>query len=187
MSIDETKEFVSHLNAVFQSLSCLHVPTISAVGGAAVGGGLELALATDVRVFSSSANVSLPETRIGIIPGAGGTYRLREIIGEPRALEMILTGRRVWGPLAYSYGLCQRLVKALPGHESRVAVLAESIKRAREICEGAPLAVGAAMRAVKGSTLRVEEREYHSVLLTKDRNRALAAYVHKVAPEFKGD
>lgn len=152
-----------------------------------MGGGLELALATDVRVFSSSTYVSLPETRIGIIPGAGGTHRLREIIGVPRALEMILTGRRLSPTIAYSNGLCQRMVKASPGPESRDAVLAESLKCAREICEGGPLAVGAALRAVKGGTLRDEEREYDFVVQTKDRNRALEAFINKVKPEFKGN
>lgn len=88
--------------------------------------------------------------------------------------------------MAHSYGLCQHMIVASPGLASREAVLGESLKYAREICEGAPRAVGAALRAVKGGTLRDEEREYNLVVHTQDRKRGLEAFSMKVKPEFRG-
>lgn len=211
-SINRTVEFLEALRATFKSLSTLNVPTISAVAGQAYGGGFELALATHLRIFSTTALVSLPETRLGIIPGAGGTYRLRSIIGKSRALEMILTGRKVNGTDAYSWGLCERIVRAPPGkswdklilrlpeesdqrkeerrkiaHESRVAVLDEAIKFAEAICEGGPLAIEAALSAVKNGTTRAETTQYDVVMRTEDRNRALAAFSEKKQPNFEGN
>lgn len=212
-SINRTVEFLEALRATFKSLSTLNVPTISAVAGQAYGGGFELALATHLRIFSTTALVSLPETRLGIIPGAGGTYRLRSIIGESRALEMILTGRKLNGTDAYSWGLCERIVRAPPGkswdrliqqrlpdesdqrkeerleiaRESRVAVLDEAIKFAEAICEGGPLAIEAALSAVKEGTTRAETVQYDAVMRTEDRNRALAAFSEKKQPKFEGN
>lgn len=189
------------------------MPTIAAVGGHAHGGGLELALATDLRVFSTAAIVSLPETRLGIIPGAGGTHRLPLTIGRSRALEMVLTGRKLSGTEAYSWGLCERLVEAPPGKswarlqhriepdetdqkkqerrelyvEGRDAVLDESLRLAHTICEGGPLAIGAALRAVKAGTESAENLEYNAVMGTQDRNRALAAFSKKQTPIFEGN
>lgn len=215
-SIKSTLLFLATLRATLSTLSNLNIPTISAVAGDAHGGGLELALATDLRVFSTTAKVSLPETRLGIIPGAGGTYRLRSIIGESRALDLILTGRKLTGADAYSIGLCQRIVRAPPGkswdivhqrvhnpavidsgkrqetllevsQESRAAVLEESFNLAQMICEGAPLAINAALAAVKVGTKAAEEERYADVMGTRDRDRALEAFPKKEAPKFKGD
>lgn len=90
----------------------LNLPTISSVAGEADGSGLELAVATHFRKLSTAAWVSLPKTRLGIIPGAGRTHRLRSVISESRVLELILTGRIVSGRKSYSCGLCQRVVRA---------------------------------------------------------------------------
>ena len=98
----------------FTNLSNLPIPTISAISSVALGGGLELALCTTFRVFGSSAIVGQPETKLAIIPGAGGTYRLPALIGVNRARDLILTGRRVGGAEAYFLGLCNRLVEVTP-------------------------------------------------------------------------
>lgn len=186
--INRTEEFLAALRSTLKSLTSLNVPSMSAVAGPAHGGGLELALATDIRVFTTQAVVSLPETRLGIIPGAGGTYRLGEIIGKSLALELILTGRAISGSEAYSYGLCQRLVKvpagAKKGHNT---VLNKAIQIAEEICAGGPLAVQAALRAVKAGTADAESSEYQVVLKTEDRKRALAAFLVKEKPKFHGN
>src|SRR5271168_650448 len=110
-----TSVFIANLRHRFTSLSALPIPTISAVSSLALGGGLELALCTHMRVFSSTAQVGLPETRLGIIPGAGGTYRLPALIGIGRARDIILTGRRVSAAEAYFLGLADRLVEVVPG------------------------------------------------------------------------
>ncbi|KAI9725054.1 MAG: hypothetical protein M1812_000330 [Candelaria pacifica] len=186
----ETKEFLSSLRATFAELSSLPIPTISALSSIAFGGGLELALTTHLRVFASTAVVSLPETRLGIIPGAGGTYRLPALIGN-RALDLILTGRRVAAPEAYFLGICDRLVEVLPEEsavegKARAKVLDEAFKLAREVCDGAPLAVSAALKAVKGATEDVENSCYEDVVVTEDRNEALKAFREKRKPAFQG-
>ena len=109
-----TSDFLSKLRSTFTSLSALPIPTISAISSLALGGGLELALSTHMRVMGSTAVVGLPETRLGIIPGAGGTFRLPALIGLGRARDLILTGRRVTGAEAYFLGIADRLVEIVP-------------------------------------------------------------------------
>ncbi|GCB18441.1 methylglutaconyl-CoA hydratase, mitochondrial [Aspergillus awamori] len=193
MSREETAEFLYNLRSTFRNLSELPIPTISAVSSMALGGGLELALSTHLRVFGSSCMVGLPETRLAIIPGAGGTYRLPNLIGVNRARDLILTGRRVSGPESYFIGLCDRLVEVLPEEEgkegvAREKVLTESIKLALEICEGGPIAIKQALKAVS-EYQRGEEAEneaYDGVMGTEDRFEALRAFAEKRKPVFRG-
>ncbi|MCJ1365968.1 hypothetical protein MMC16_005093 [Acarospora aff. strigata] len=192
-SKQETSEFLSSLRQTFTSISQLPVPSITALSSIAFGGGLELALTTHLRVFASTATVALPETRLGIIPGAGGTYRLPALIGLNRARDMVLTGRRVAGAEAYFLGLCDRLVEVQPDEgqvewRARGKVLDEAVRLAREICEGAPLATGAALRAVNGwrNGEEVENAAYEEVVTTEDRNEALKAFRAKRKPVFSG-
>lgn len=124
-----TEDFLLKLRTTFKNLASLEIPTISAISSLALGGGLELALCTHLRVFASSSAVGLPETRLAIIPGAGGTYRLPSVIGVNRARDMILTGRRVTGPEAYFIGLCDRLVEVLPEEEAQEGVARERVLR----------------------------------------------------------
>jgi len=185
--------FLTSLRATFASISQLPIPTISALAAPAFGGGLELALTTHMRVFGSSTTVALPETRLAIIPGAGGTYRLPAVIGLSRARDLILTGRCVGGPEAYFLGLCDRLVEITPEDAqkpdaARTKVLDEAIQLAKEICEGGPIAIGAALAAVEGCGMgeKAENAMYDVVVKTKDRDEALAAFKEKRKPVFKG-
>jgi methylglutaconyl-CoA hydratase len=163
------------------------------VSSTAFGGGLELALCTSLRVFASTTQVALPETRLAIIPGAGGTYRLPSIIGLTRARDLILTGRRVGGPEAYFLGLCDRLVEVeeaaakSPG-VARAKVLSQAVQLANDICEGGPIAISAALQAVNGWQLgeTSENMAYELVLPTQDRMEALKAFGEKRTPVFKG-
>lgn len=159
----------------------------------ALGGGLELALCTHLRVFGSSCTVGLPETRLAIIPGAGGTYRLPALVGPNRARDLIMTGRRVMGPEAYFIGLCDRLVEVLPEEEAKEGaakekILRESIKLALNICEGGPIAIKQAIQAVdnfqKGQ--EAEDEAYNGVMGTEDRVEALRAFAEKRKPAFRG-
>ncbi|OLN96140.1 Methylglutaconyl-CoA hydratase, mitochondrial [Colletotrichum chlorophyti] len=196
-----TDEFLSNLRSTFTSLQNLPIPTISAISSIALGGGLELALSTHFRVLSSNAQVGLPETRLGIIPGAGGTHRLPALIGLSRARDLILTGRRVSAPEAYFLGIADRLVdithdeaeKAGEGDKdkgvliaSRKAVLSESVRLAGEICEGGPIAIRAALQAVAWAREEVENKMYERVVATEDRNEALKAFQEKRKPVFYG-
>lgn len=174
-------------------MATLPIPTISAVSSTAFGGGLELALATNFRVFASTASVALPETRLAIVPGAGGTYRLPAIIGETKTRDLILTGRRVAGPEAYFLGLCDRLVEVsedeltAPG-VARGKVLEQAISLAMDICEGGPVATRAAMQALAGwrDGESSENKAYDLVVPTEDRMEALRAFGEKRKPVFKG-
>lgn len=144
-------------------------------------------------MFSSTAVVGLPETRLAIIPGAGGTYRLPALIGQGRARDLILTGRRVGGPEAYFLGLCDRLVEITEEEirsegVARKKVLDVAVQTAREICEGGPVATRAALQAVENCQHgeKSENAMYDSVLMTEDRTEALRAFGEKRMPRFKG-
>ncbi|OAP58776.1 hypothetical protein AYL99_06073 [Fonsecaea erecta] len=189
----QEEEFLTDLRNTFTNLSNLLVPTISAISSVALGGGLELALCTTFRVFGSSAVVGQPETKLAIIPGAGGTYRLPALIGVNRARDLILTGRRISGAEAYFLGLCNRLVEITPQEvkedgTARQKVLAASIQLANDICEGGPIALTQAMRAVNGwqSGEAAENEAYEVILKTEDRMEALKAFAEKRKPAFKG-
>ncbi|KAI0099701.1 ClpP/crotonase [Nemania sp. FL0031] len=198
---EETAQFLSNLRGTFSSLSSLPIPTISAISSLALGGGLELALCTHFRVLASTAVVGLPETRLGIIPGAGGTYRLPALIGLPRARDLILTGRRVSAPEAYFLGIADRLVEVLPETEeqesgavvdeelparARKAALSESVRLAGEICEGGPIAIRAGLQAVSWAREEMENAMYQRVVKSEDRDEALQAFKEKRKPVFKG-
>lgn len=193
ISAKRTNEFLTKLRGTFRELAALQIPTISSISSIALGGGLELGLCTHFRVFSSSTVVGLPETRLAIIPGAGGTYRLPELIGVPRARDMILTGRRVSGPESYFIGLCDRLVEVLPEEEqqpgaAREKILKESIKLALGICEGGPVAIKEAMQAVQGYQQgeKAENAAYAGVMESEDRIEALRAFIEKRKPAYRG-
>jgi methylglutaconyl-CoA hydratase len=204
-----TQAFLTTLRQTLTNLSLLPIPTISAISSVALGGGLELALATHFRVLATQAVIGLPETRLGIIPGAGGTYRLPKLIGAARARDLILTGRRVSAPEAYFLGIADRLVEMQPESEAqakewqamgeeernkmflaegRRLALSEAVRLAGEITEGGPVAVRAALRAVMDPDPReeVENRMYERVVATEDRNEALRAFAEKRKPVFRG-
>ena len=193
LTIYRTNEFLDGVRDTFTDLQNLHIPTISAVDAFALGGGLELALCTTLRVFGSSATVGLPETRLAIVPGAGGTFRLPAVIGLQRARDLILTGRRVAGPEAYFLGLCDRLIEVTVEEQqeagkARTKVLDASIDLARDICSGGPIAIGAAMHAVNGwQRGDAAMREAYDIILpTEDRMEALRAFGEKRKPMYKG-
>jgi methylglutaconyl-CoA hydratase len=189
-----TREFLYTLRSTFSRLASLPIPTISAISSTAFGGGLELALCTNFRVMASTAQVGLPETRLAIIPGGGGTFRLPALIGETRARDLILTGRRVSGEEAYFIGLCDRLVQITDDELSggagvaRGKVFEQAVEMATLICEGGPLAVRAAQQAVDGweKGQASEDLAYDQVLPTADRLEALKAFGEKRKPSFKG-
>lgn len=191
--LSRTQAFLTQLRHTFSRLSALPIPSIAAVSSLAFGGGLELALCASLRVFASCAAVALPETRLAIVPGAGGTYRLPALVGLNRARDLILTGRRVSGSEAYFLGLCNRLVE-VPQEEvgvegrAREKVLEVAVQLARDICEGGPVAIRAAMKAVDGfrEGAKSENAAYDVVVKTKDRDEALLAFREKRKPVFKG-
>lgn len=186
MTKAETVEFLDELGGTLSTLAALPCPVIAAINGAAFGGGLELALACDIRVAAEGALLGLPEARLGIIPGAGGTQRLARVLGPARAKEIILTGRRVDAARARELGLVAEVVPA--------AELETAVGRwIDDIAACGPLAVAEAKAAIDGGlalrdaeALALERRCYEVVLRSADRDEGLRAFAEKRQPQFKG-
>jgi len=162
-------------------------PVVAALNGAALGGGLELALCCDLRVAAAHAQLGLPETSLGIIPGAGGTQRLPRIVGEARAKEMILLARRLTADEALAWGLVNRVTPA------GKSVVEDALEWIRPIAEGAPVAQAAALEAIDRSFdaalelgLELERVSYDRTIVSEDRREALAAFAEKRKPRFEG-
>jgi enoyl-CoA hydratase/carnithine racemase len=162
-------------------------PVVAALNGVAFGGGLELALICDLRVAVPAAKLALPETTLGIIPGAGGTQRLPRIVGEARAKEMILLGRRLDAAEALAWGLVNRVCP------EGVNVVDDTLAYLAPILDGAPIAQAAALGAIDASFdvaldrgLELERVYYDETLRSADRREALAAFAAKRKPVFQG-
>lgn len=187
MSSIQVTKFLADLRAALHTLETLPIPTITAISGFALGGGLELALATDMRVVAPGAQLGLPETRLGIIPGAGGTFRLPRLVGKSRALDIVLTGRRVGAIEAVQIGLANRIVDVgAEGGEGRERTIDAAIEVAQQICLGAPKAIKVAKRVVIAEDEEAEGMGYLEVVATKDRDEALKAFQEKRKPVFNG-
>lgn len=162
-------------------------PVIAAMNGSAFGGGLELALICDLRVAVPHAMIGLPETTLGIIPGAGGTQRLPRVVGEARAREMILLGRPISAEVALNWGLVNRVTPA------GVSVVEDTLAWVEPIANGAPIAQAAALAAIEQSFdvglehgLALERVHYDETLRSSDRHEALKAFAEKRTPQFQG-
>jgi enoyl-CoA hydratase/carnithine racemase len=162
-------------------------PVVAALNGVALGGGLELALLCDLRVAAAHAELALPETTLGIIPGAGGTQRLPRLVGEGRAKEMILLGRRLSAVEALSWGLVNRVTPV------GTNVVDDAVAWIRPIAEGAPVAQAAALEAIDRAGdvslelgLELEKVSYDKVLVSEDRREALTAFAEKRPPQYRG-
>ncbi|MGC4094235.1 MAG: enoyl-CoA hydratase-related protein [Polyangiaceae bacterium] len=182
----EVLELLQQFRRAFGWLDSAKVPSVAAINGVALGGGLELALACDLRVAHAGAVLGLPETSLGIIPGAGGTQRLPRVVGRAKATELILLGRRLSAEEALQIGLVHHVV---PSSED---LLDATLKYIEPIRQGAPIAQRAALAALRQSELPLAEglaaelREYEACLYSEDRREALRAFQEKRPPKFQG-
>ncbi|MEK0431737.1 MAG: hypothetical protein RL139_1541 [Gemmatimonadota bacterium] len=176
----------AHGSAVFTRIERLGTPVIAAVNGFALGGGCELALACHLRVASTHAKFGLPETKLGLIPGYGGTQRLPRLVGQGRALQMILTGEPVDAETAVRIGLANAV--AAPD-----LLLEAARSLAKTAAQNGPLALAHAITAVTAgaglpldAALALEAEQFGAVGRTEDMREGTRAFLEKRPATFRG-
>lgn len=187
MDEEDVRDFLGLYRAAFDAIDRLSKPVIAAINGVAFGGGLELALACDLRVMSATTQIGLTEVSLAIIPGAGGTQRLTRIVGVAKAKELILLSRRLEAEEAAALGVVNRVAP-------QGAVLQAALELAAPFETAAPIAVAAALDAIDGASdlpldagLLFERRCYERTLRSTDRLEALAAFREKRPPVYRGE
>ncbi|NMA91795.1 MAG: enoyl-CoA hydratase, partial [Firmicutes bacterium] len=179
-------EFSQRGQRVFQQVATLPVPVIAAINGFALGGGLELALACDIRIASENARLGLPEVTLGIMPGYGATLRLPRIISPGKARELIYSGKQISAAEALRIGLVEEVVP-----------VGEALDKAKELASAilrcGPLGVRAAKRAVDrgrelplAEGLKYEATAFGDLFDTEDKDEGARAFLEKRRPKFKG-
>jgi len=186
MSEMEVKQTVSLISKTMTAIEQFPLPVIAAINGVAFGGGLELALACDIRVAGENTKMGLTETSLGIIPGGGGTQRLPRIAGAAAAKELIFTARKISANEAWQLGIISNVV---PSDQLQATALI----LAKEIAQNAPLALKAAKQAVNNglqgdiaSGLQIEAASYERTIASYDRLEGLRAFSEKRKPVFEG-
>jgi enoyl-CoA hydratase len=169
----------------FAKVAALEIPSVALLNGYAFGGGLEMALACTFRLAVPSAKMGLPEIKLGLIPGYGGTQRLPRLIGEGRALEMIMTGRTVDAAEAERIGLVNRIVAGDDPMAAALAFLGEMTRYGLPALAFAKQAVSRALDLPIHEGLKVEADLSTLAYRTEDADEGLAAFVEKRKPTFK--
>ncbi|KAG4066735.1 hypothetical protein HA402_012802 [Bradysia odoriphaga] len=190
-TVIQMQRWHASLRGLLKNIEQLPMPVIGAVDGAALGGGLELALACDIRTVSSNAKIGLVETKHAILPGAGGTQRLPRIVGPAIAKELIFTARILNGTEATKLGICNHVVEQ---NSENDAAFNKAIDIATEILPNGPVGVKMAKRAIDqglqgdiNTGYLVEEACYAQTIPTADRLEGLKAFAEKRQPRYKGE
>ncbi|MDM5320160.1 enoyl-CoA hydratase-related protein [Bacillus pumilus] len=184
---EEAKAAVLSIQQTFTEIESLPVPVIAVMNGHALGGGLELALACDIRIARAGARLGLPETGLAIIPGAGGTQRLPRLVGLGKAKELIFTGASLQAEEAIQLGLIEHLSIA-------DSLMNDAISLAKQIAKNGPIALKEAKRAIQMSLdhdlrtgLIKEYESYVRLIDTEDRMEGLQAFQEKRTPQYRGN
>jgi len=182
----ESGPYINAISSAINELAAIRKPTIAAMNGSAYGGGLELAMACDFRICVDGAELGLTEVRLGIMPGAGGTQRLPRLVGEARAKELILLGRRISATRALEIGLVHQVV-------ARAQLAAAADAMLAELAGCAPMSVRQAKTAIErghgrpiDDALAFERECYDVTLFSDDRNEGLAAFAEGRPPVYQG-
>jgi len=187
MAAEEVHAFHGALRDALRGIERAPQVFVAAINGAALGGGLELALACDLRIASEGAEMGLPEVSLGIIPGGGGTARLPRLVGIARAKDLVLTARRIGAAEALALGVVSRIAPA-------ARLLPEALALAEQVARNAPISLRQAKRAIDDGShlpldeaLALENRLYQDCLGSRDRVEALRAFAEKRPPVFTGE
>jgi enoyl-CoA hydratase/carnithine racemase len=177
---------VSPSTAFWPRMAAVRTPLVAAVSGYALGGGCELAMLCDLIVASETAEFGQPEIMLGIIPGGGGTQRLARVLGKQRAMELVLTGRRMPAQEAHDAGLVNQVAK-------KKEWLTKAIELAQVVARRPPIATRLAKQAVLAADetalaagLEHERRLFEIAMATEDRVEGMTAFIEKRRPDFKG-
>ena len=186
MSDRQVKQIVQLIGTTVAKVETLAQPVIAVLNGVAFGGGLELALACDLRMAATHVKLGLTETSLGIIPGAGGTQRLPRLIGLGKAKELIYTARRLNAEEAKDYGIVEYVYE---GNE----VMEKARQLALEMAKNAPLSLVQAKVAINqgvevdlATGLKIESLAYSALIPTEDRLEGLLAFQEKRTPQYSG-
>ena len=186
MSDEQVIRAVTLISKVATNIEEMPMPVITAINGVAFGGGLELALASDLRIAAKHAIMGLTETSLAIIPGAGGTQRLARLIGLGQAKRLIFTAARLDAEEAFRIGLVEQVVDS-------DELLRKAIEMAHQIANNGPVAIRQAKSAIHqgyqtdlATGLAIEHECYLKTIPTKDRMEGLLAFKEKRKPEYKG-
>jgi len=184
-SSTEGEVLARHGQMILNKIEAFEKPVIAAINGACLGGGLELALCCHIRFAAEGARLGLPEINLGIMPGFGGTQRLPRLIGQPKAMELILTGEPVSAQEAMSLGLVSRIVSADD-------LLRQTQGLARTMAVKSQVALRASLRAIRegikldlSDGLVLEARLFGELCDTDDRKEGVSAFLEKRQPRFK--
>ncbi|MFJ5562905.1 enoyl-CoA hydratase [Lysinibacillus xylanilyticus] len=183
---DEFSKLASTGQQVFERVESFSKPIIAAIHGAALGGGLELAMSCHLRFVTESAKLGLPELQLGLIPGFGGTQRLPRYVGVAKAAEMMFTSEPISGTEAVQWGLANRAF-------TDEALLEETLKVAKKIAKKSPVALKAAIQTLQYAKpasfyegIEVEAKSFGTVFVSEDAKEGIQAFIEKREPVFTG-
>ena len=185
-SMVDQKRAMERGQATFAKLERLPMPSVAVINGYAFGGGLELALACTFRIATRNAKMGLPEIKLGLIPGYGGTQRLPRAVGEARAMDMILTGRTIDAEEAHRIGLVQRLIEA-DALEQGIAFAREFSGYSLPVLGFARSEVGRALSTPVSEGLKIEADLSTLAFQTRDAAEGMAAFMEKRKPRFSDE